>query len=164
MILFLLMIVGACGGSTGGGVKVSRLVIVLKKLYYDVIRMLHPRSVHPIRLEGKRLDDETVNRASVFLLSYLFIIFILSLLVSADGYDFETTLSSVTACMGNIGPGLGMVGPTGNFSHFSGFSKMILSLAMLLGRLEIFPLFLMASPELYRSRHKKRAAGLDALR
>ena len=69
-----------------------------------------------------------------------------------------------TACMGNIGPGLGMVGPTGNFSHFSGFSKMILSLAMLLGRLEIFPLFLMASPELYRSRHKKRAAGLDALR
>ena len=100
----------------------------------------------------------------MFLLSYLFIIFILSLLVSADGYDFETTLSSVTACMGNIGPGLGMVWPTGNFSHFSGFSKMILSLAMLLGRLEIFPLFLMASPELYRSRHKKRAAGLDALR
>ena len=164
MILFLLMIVGACGGSTGGGVKVSRLVIVMKKLYYDVVRMLHPRSVHPIRLEGKRLDDETVNRASVFLLSYLFIIFILSLLVSVDGYDFETTLSSVTACMGNIGPGLGLVGPTGNFSHFSGFSKLILSLAMLLGRLEIFPLFLMASPELYRSRHKKRAAGLDALR
>lgn len=98
--------------------KVSRLVIVLKKLYYDVIRMLHPRSVHPIRLEGKRLDDETVNRASVFLLSYLFIIFILSLLVSADGYDFETTLSSVTACMGNIGPGLAWWGRQGTSAIF----------------------------------------------
>lgn len=163
MILFLLMIIGACGGSTGGGVKVSRLIIVMKKLYYDVVRMLHPRSVHPIRLEGKRIDDETVNRAGVFVLSYLFIIFILSLLVSADGYNFETTLSSVVACMGNIGPGLGKVGPTGNFSHFSAFSKLALSLAMLLGRLEIFPLFLMASPELYRGRHKKRAAGINAL-
>lgn len=163
MILFLLMIIGACGGSTGGGVKVSRLIIVMKKLYYDVVRMLHPRSVHPIRLEGKRIDDETVNRASAFVLSYLFIIFILSLLVSVDGYNFETTLSSVVACMGNIGPGLGKVGPTGNFSHFSAFSKLVLSLAMLLGRLEIFPLFLMASPELYRGRHKKRAAGIHAL-
>lgn len=163
MILFLLMIIGACGGSTGGGVKVSRLIIVMKKLYYDVVRMLHPRSVHPIRLEGKRIDDETVNRASAFVLSYLFIIFILSLLVSVDGYNFETTLSSVVACMGNIGPGLGKVGPTGNFSHFSAFSKLILSLSMLLGRLEIFPLFLMASPELYRGRHKKRAAGIYAL-
>lgn len=163
MILFLLMIIGACGGSTGGGVKVSRLIIVMKKLYYDVVRMLHPRSVHPIRLEGKRIDDETVNRASAFVLSYLFIIFILSLLVSVDGYNFETTLSSVVACMGNIGPGLGKVGPTGNFSHFSAFSKLALSLAMLLGRLEIFPLFLMASPELYRGRHKKRAAGIHAL-
>lgn len=163
MILFLLMIIGACGGSTGGGVKVSRLIIVIKKLYYDVVRMLHPRSVHPIRLEGKRQDDETVNRAGVFLLSYLFIMLIFSLLVSVDGYDFETTLSSVAACMGNIGPGLGMVGPTGNFSHFSMFSKLILSLAMLLGRLEIFPLFLIASPELYRSRHKKRVVGIDAM-
>lgn len=163
MILFLLMIIGACGGSTGGGVKVSRLIIVMKKLYYDVVRMLHPRSVHPIRLEEKRIDDETVNRASAFVLSYLFIIFILSLLVSVDGYNFETTLSSVVACMGNIGPGLGKVGPTGNFSHFSVFSKLVLSLAMLLGRLEIFPLFLMASPELYRGRHKKRAAGIHAL-
>lgn len=163
MILFLLMIIGACGGSTGGGVKVSRLIIVMKKLYYDVVRMLHPRSVHPIRLEEKRMDDETVNRASAFVLSYLFIIFILSLLVSVDGYNFETTLSSVVACMGNIGPGLGKVGPTGNFSHFSAFSKLVLSLAMLLGRLEIFPLFLMASPELYRGRHKKRAAGIHAL-
>lgn len=163
MILFLLMIIGACGGSTGGGVKVSRLIIVMKKLYYDVVRMLHPRSVHPIRLEGKRIDDETVNRASAFVLSYLFIIFILSLLVSVDGYNFETTLSSVVACMGNIGPGLGKVGPTGNFDHFSAFSKLVLSLAMLLGRLEIFPLFLMASPELYRGRHKKRAAGIHAL-
>lgn len=163
MILFLLMIIGACGGSTGGGVKVSRLIIVMKKLYYDVVRMLHPRSVHPIRLEGKRIDDETVNRAGAFVLSYLFIIFILSLLVSADGYNFETTLSSVVACMGNIGPGLGKVGPTGNFGHFSAFSKLILSLAMLLGRLEIFPLFLMASPELYRGRHKKRSIGIHAL-
>lgn len=148
VILFLLMILGACGGSTGGGIKVSRFVILVKGVKNDIVKMIHPRSMRTIRLDGKTVDESVSRQVNLFFISYIFIIFLMTLLVSLDGFDFESTLSSVVACMGNIGPGLGMVGPTGNFSQFSGFSKLLLSMTMLLGRLEIYPLLLAMVPGL----------------
>ena len=151
-ILFLLMILGACGGSTGGGLKISRAIILVKSLGREVVRMVHPRAVGAVRLDGKRVDDQTTRDVGVFFIAYIFIIFIMTLLVSLDGFGFATTFSAVTACMGNIGPGLGAVGPMGNFADFSVASKLLLSLTMLLGRLEIFPLVLFFTPVLYRKR------------
>lgn len=151
-ILLLLMIVGACAGSTGGGMKVSRLIILLKKVRRDVHKLIHPRMVGAIKMDGKTLQQETVDNVGLYFISYMLLLFVLSLIVSLDGFDFTTTFSSVVACMGNIGPGLGMVGPSGNFSGFSNLSKLTLSLAMLFGRLEIFPLLLAMSPSLYRKK------------
>lgn len=151
-ILFLLMIIGASAGSTGGGIKVSRLLIIVKKLRNGVIRLVHPRSVTTITLDGKAVSKETANEVSMFFAAYIFLMGGIVLLVSLDGFDFETTVTSVAACIGNIGPGLGLVGPTGNFEAFSWFSKLLLSFAMLLGRLEIFPLLLSIAPLLYRKK------------
>ena len=150
MILLILMLVGACAGSTGGGLKVSRLIILVKKVKRDINKLIHPRLVGAIKMDGKTMRQDTVDNVSLFFISYMLIIFVISLIVSLDGFDFTTTFSSVVACMGNIGPGLGMVGPSGNFSAFSGASKITLSLAMLFGRLEIFPLLLAMSPSLDR--------------
>lgn len=152
VILFLLMILGACGGSTGGGLKVSRIIILAKSLGREMVRLVHPRAVGTVRLDGKRVDSQTVRDVAVFFIAYMFIIAVMTLLVSLDGFGFATTFSAVTACMGNIGPGLGAVGPMGNFADFSLASKLLLSLTMLLGRLEIFPLVLFFTPVLYERR------------
>ena len=152
VILFFLMMLGASGGSTGGGIKVSRVIILFKTWGRELVRLVHPRAVGAVRLDGKRVDDETCRDVSVFFIAYMGIIAVMTLLVSLDGFDFTTTLSSVTACIGNIGPGLGAVGPTGNFADFSILSKLLLSLTMLLGRLEIFPLLLTLTPVLYRTK------------
>ena len=149
IILFILMFFGACGGSTGGGIKISRVVIVFKRLYSDIVALIHPRAVKIIKFEKKKLNDKTINAIGYFCILYFVIIGIITLLVSIDNFDFETTLTSVVSCMSNIGPGLGLVGPMGNFSMFSGFSKLLLSLAMLLGRLELYPLLLFLSPTFY---------------
>ena len=151
-ILFLLMILGACGGSTGGGLKVSRAIILVKSLGREVVRLVHPRAVSTVRLDGKRVEAQTVRDVGVFFIAYMFIIAVMTLLISLDGFGFATTFSAVTACMGNIGPGLGAVGPMGNFADFSLASKLLLSLTMLLGRLEIFPLVLFFTPVLYEKR------------
>ena len=132
--------------------KVSRLIILLKKVRRDIHKLIHPRMVGAIKMDGKTLQQETVDNVSLYFISYMLLLFVLSLIVSLDGFDFTTTFSSVVACMGNIGPGLGMVGPSGNFSGFSNLSKLTLSLAMLFGRLEIFPLLLAMSPSLYRKK------------
>ena len=150
--LFLLMLIGACGGSTGGGIKVSRLIILVKKCARDMVRLVHPRAVGAVRLNGKRVDDETSHSVGIFFIAYMLILGAATLLVSLDGFDFATTLSTTVSCMGNIGPGLGLVGPAGSFSSFSPPSKLVLSLVMLLGRLEIFPLMLALSPTLYRKK------------
>ena len=151
-ILFLLMILGACGGSTGGGLKVSRAIILVKSLGREVVRLVHPRAVSTVRLDGKRVEAQTVRDVGVFFIAYMFIIAVMTLLISLDGFGFATTFSAVTACMGNIGPGLGAVGPMGNFADFPLASKLLLSLTMLLGRLEIFPLVLFFTPVLYEKR------------
>lgn len=151
-ILFLLMVTGACGGSTGGGLKVSRLIILVKKCGRELIRLVHPRAVGAVRLDGKAVDNQTSHDVGIFFITYMGIIGGMTLLVSLDGFDFTTTISAVAACMGNIGPGLGTVGPSGNFMDFSVLSKLLLSVTMLLGRLEIFPLLLTLTPVIYRKK------------
>ena len=149
-LLFILMFIGACAGSTGGGVKVSRWVIIFKKLRSTITKVLHPRSVKIITLEGKVVDDDVINEVFVFFLLFMLVFFATFILVSLDGFDFESTITAVSACLGNVGPGLGMVGPMGNFSAFSNFSKIVLSFAMLFGRLEIFPMLITLTPKTYR--------------
>lgn len=150
MILLCLMYLGACAGSTGGGLKISRLIILLKGLYAHIIKLVHPRAVRQIRLDGNIVDEKTENGTMLFFVAYVAISFAAMLIISLDGADMETTISSVAACIGNIGPGLGLTGPTGNFAFFSDLSKIVLSFVMLIGRLEIFPILLLIIPSTYR--------------
>ncbi len=145
-ILIILMLVGACGGSTGGGMKCSRIQIVFKSVGREFRRLLHPRSVKVLTLEGKTVPDSTVSSVTQFMMVYVLLIVFGTLIVSFDGLDFSSNLTAVISSVGNIGPGLGVVGSSGNFSCFSGFGKMVLSFCMLAGRLEIFPLLLLFVP------------------
>lgn len=145
-LLLVLMFMGACAGSTAGGLKVSRVIILVKGMRRELHRLLHPRSVRTLKLEGKRLDEQTLSSANSYLTVYVASVVVIFLLLSIDNFDIETNFSATVACFNNIGPGLGVVGPAGNFSEYSVFSKLILTAAMLLGRLEIFPLLLCFSP------------------
>ncbi len=145
-ILFSLMLLGACAGSTGGGFKVSRVIILFKKIGSEMKRLLHPRAVKTITFEGKRLEEQTITGVSVYLAIYIICFVLLFLAVSLDRFDFETNFSAVAACFNNIGPGFGVVGPAGSYADFSIFSKIVLTVSMLLGRLEIFPLIIVAMP------------------
>lgn len=157
MILIILMLFGACGGSTGGGIKISRISIAIKKLFVDLKRKIHPNAVRYVRFEDKKIDDETVNNISNFIILYFILIGLITLIIALDNFNFETTLTSVIACISNIGPGLGLVGPMGNFSMFSNLSKIVLSIAMLLGRLELYPIIILLSPGIYiRNRRIKK--------
>lgn len=145
-ILFSLMLIGACAGSTGGGFKVSRVIILFKKIGSEVKRLMHPRSVKTITFEGKRLEEQTITGVAVYLAIYIICFVLLFLAISLDRFDFETNFSAVAACFNNIGPGFGVVGPMGSYADFSIFSKIVLTISMLLGRLEIFPLIIVAMP------------------
>ena len=149
-MLVVLMLVGACAGSTGGGVKVSRLIILTKSSLCDIKKLVRPRSVYKVRLEGKPLDEQTVQYSQVFFYIYLMIIFISVLLVSLNGFDLTTNLTATMSCISNIGPGLSLVGPNGNFGMFSWFSKLVLIFDMLIGRLEIYPILLLCSLSFWR--------------
>lgn len=139
IILVCLMILGACASSTGGGIKVSRFLVILKSIKRELKLMCHPKAVSIIRLNGKKMGDEVLRKISVYLMAYSALAAGSVLLVSFDNMDFATTFSSVMGTMNNIGPGIGEVGPAGNFSEFSPFSKLVFCLDMLAGRLEIFP-------------------------
>ena len=145
-ILLLLMYVGACAGSTGGGLKVSRVLLLLKTAKQTVRRVLHPRRVQTVRMDGRTVDSEITNNVNAYLAVYCVIVLLSFMLISLDGYSIGTNLSAVTACFNNIGPGFELVGATGNYGHYSDFSKLILTADMLLGRLEIFPLLVLFSP------------------
>ena len=149
-ILVLLMFVGACAGSTGGGIKVGRLIILIKSARREIRRMLHPRAVSAVHLEGKQVDDETLHSANAYLIVYMLLLLLSILLVSLNGMGFESTATSVITCFNNVGPGLGLVGPTGNFAGCSALSKLVLSLDMLLGRLEIFPMLMLVAPGVWK--------------
>ena len=149
IILFILMLFGACGGSTGGGIKISRIVIAIKKIFIDLKRRIHPNAISNINFENKKVDNDIVNGINTYIILYFVLIAIITLIISLDNFDFETTLSSVVACISNIGPAFGLTGPMGNFSIYSDLSKLVLSLAMLLGRLELYPIIVLLSPGIY---------------
>ena len=144
-ILLSIMLVGACASSTGGGIKVSRMLIVLKSIRKEVKRMLQPKSVNVVRINGRKLGEETVHNVYIYLMAYVVLMISSVLIVSIDNFDFATTFSSVIATLNNIGPGVGAVGPTGSFSDFSPLSKIVFCLDMLAGRLEIFPFLMLFS-------------------
>ena len=145
-ILLLLMIVGACAGSTGGGLKVSRAVMLFKTVGREIRHLLHPRSVNSVRFEGKQVDGATLKGVSSYFALYIICILAICLILSLEPFDLETNLSATLACFNNIGPGLAAIGPASNYAAYSPLSKLVLSLAMLLGRLEIYPLLLTLIP------------------
>lgn len=149
-MLFVLMFIGACAGSTAGGVKISRWVIICNEIKNTIRRTIHPRSVNILTFERKPVEDSTVNEILVFFSCYILVFLVSIAVVSLDGFDFETVLGGVATCLGNVGPGFGLVGPMGNFSIFSDFSTIVLTLCMLFGRLEIFPMLITLIPMTYR--------------
>jgi trk system potassium uptake protein TrkH len=150
LLLIILMFVGACAGSTGGGIKVSRIVIMIKSAFNELGRLVHPRAVKKVRLEGKVVEHGVMRSVNTFLITYVMIFFGSALLISLDDFDFATNFSSVAATLNNIGPGLNAVGPTGNFSAFSDLSKYVFCFNMLAGRLELFPLLVLLSPQAWK--------------
>ncbi|OUO81177.1 potassium transporter KefA [Blautia sp. An249] len=142
-ILVMLMFVGACAGSTGGGIKVSRFVILLKTVNKELKQYLHPKSIKKIKMDGKMVEHEVVRSTNVFIISYLLIFSFSILALSPDELDLITNFTAVAATFNNIGPGLELVGPSSNFSGFSDWSTLVLTFDMLAGRLEIFPLLLL---------------------
>ena len=151
-ILLALMFVGACAGSTGGGIKVSRLLIIVKSIRREVRKMLHPNAVTIIKVNGKKIGQDTLKNVNLYLTCYIIIMIVSILLVSIDNFDFATTFSGVLTTMSNVGPGISKVGPVMNFHPFSTVSKLVFCFDMLIGRLEIFPYLLLLSPELWRRR------------
>jgi len=149
-ILVLLMVLGASAGSTGGGIKTARVLIMIKSLRSSMQKMTHPRSVKTIKLDGKPIDENTINGVTVYMIAYSIIFAVSVLIISLDNFDFETTVTAVIATLNNIGPGLGMVGASGNFSQFSVLSKLVLSADMLFGRLELFPVMLLFVPSVWK--------------
>lgn len=140
LILVALMFMGACAGSTAGGMKQIRILVILKAIKRSLHRLLHPRAVRTIKIDGKPIEDEMIMDIGIFFTIYIGLMVVAMFLVSLDNFDFETTFTSVLATTSNIGPGLGVVGPMGSFADFSWFSKLVLSFCMLAGRLEIFPI------------------------
>ncbi len=149
-LLFFVMIIGACGGSTGGGLKVIRLQVLWKAVVNEVKRMIHPQTVTRLKLDGKGLDSEMVNSTLVYLVLLLGLFGVSVVLVGLNGRGMETTASAVISCISNVGPGLGEVGPVMNYGGLSGLSKWVLCADMFLGRLEIYPVLLMFSPKIFR--------------
>lgn len=149
-ILVLLMFCGACAGSTGGGLKVSRVATLLKACRADMHQMMHPRSVSPVRFEGKRVDEAGVRTVSIFAILYVAILFAAILAISVDNYEFSVNFTAALSCISNIGPGLSLVGPIGNFDIFSPFSKIVLTFVMLVGRLEIYPILVLFSKSTWK--------------
>lgn len=149
-ILLLIMVIGACAGSTGGGVKVSRFLILWKSILKQVKGMLHPKSVNVVKVNGKKISNETLQGVYAYFSAYVFVFGISVLLVALDNFDFATTISGVLTTLSNVGPGISRVGPIENFQSFSVLSKIVFSMDMLIGRLEIFPFLMICSPCFWR--------------
>jgi len=144
-ILILLMFVGACAGSTGGGIKCSRILLLFKALQREIRQAVHPRSVHVVKLDGQVTDEHDLQKSHAFFAAYMIILICGVLVISLDNFSFATTATAVISCLSNVGPGLDVVGPMGNFSVLSDLSKLVLSLLMIIGRLEIFPILVLFS-------------------
>lgn len=149
-ILLILMFIGSCAGSTGGGLKVSRVIMLFKIISREINRLLHPRAVNTIHFEGRKVDEGTIDGVSHYFAIYVICFVSAFLLISFESFGIETNFSATAACFNNIGPGFARVGPTLNYAAYSGFSKIVLSFAMLLGRLEIFPIIIAFSPSVWK--------------
>ena len=156
ILLLLLMFMGGCAGSTAGGLKMSRIIIFFKAARQDLNKMLHTHAVTTIRFEGKPLDEKTLQGVHNYFNVYMLLIMLSAVLVSLDGFDLTTTFTAVITCINNVGPGMEMVGPMGNFSQFSDPVKYLLSFDMLAGRLELYPMLAMFAPRLWRRRRTMR--------
>ena len=149
-IIVMLMFCGACAGSTGGGIKTSRVIILFKNVACEIRQMIHPRTVTRVQLDGKRVDTDGLKAVSTFFTSFMLLLITGSFLVSLDGYDMATNFSAVLSSLSNIGPGMSLIGPTGNYNIFSYGSKLVLTVMMLIGRLEIFPILILFSPSTWK--------------
>ena len=145
MLLIILMFIGACAGSTGGGIKCSRVLLLFKCIQREIRQVIHPRSVNVVKLDGRVVEENTLRSVLIFFAAYICIILGASLLVAVDNFSFGATFTAVVSCIGNIGPGLEEVGPMANFALFSGVSKLVLSLCMIVGRLEVLPILVLFS-------------------
>lgn len=160
ILLVLLMFCGACAGSTGGGMKVSRVMILVKSAFTEIAHTIHPKSITTVKLDGKKVNGETVKNVRAYFILEMMIIAVSMIIISFDNFDFEVTTTSVITCMHNIGPGLGAIGPVGNFADFSVLSKLVLIFDMLAGRLEIMPLLVFFSAGIWgRTKQKKDSSG-----
>ncbi|MBQ7386240.1 MAG: TrkH family potassium uptake protein [Ruminococcus sp.] len=151
-ILLMLMFVGGCAGSTAGGLKNARVVMLIKTVHRELKKLLHPRSVRAVSMESKRVDEQTLSGVTSYFAIYVMCVMGIFILLSIEPFGIETNLSATVACFNNVGPGFGAVGPIGSYADYSIFSKLLLSLAMLLGRLEIFPLILGLNPLVWKRR------------
>ena len=151
-VLLLLMFIGACAGSTGGGIKVSRFVILCKSIRQEIRKILHPNAVTVVKINGKKVGADTMRGINVYFAAYIFILALSVLIVSIDNFDFATSFSGVLTTINNVGPGISKVGPVENFHMFSPLSKIVFSFDMLVGSLEIIPYLLILSPDLWRKR------------
>lgn len=149
-IIMILMLAGAMAGSTAGGIKTIRLVIMLKAIRRGIDKILHPKRIQSVKIDGKVVDEETISGVLLFIGAYSVIYLIALFIVSFDGFDLVTNITSVLTAISNVGPGLEMVGPIGNFSKFSNLSKIVLSFCMLAGRLEIYPMLIMFSKSIWK--------------
>jgi trk system potassium uptake protein TrkH len=150
IVLFLLMFVGGCAGSTGGGMKCMRILILVKSGYRELLRLIHPHAVFPLKMESKSIPPDVVNAIWGFFVLYLGVFVSASLVMAALGLDLVTAFVSVAACIGNIGPGLGTVGPTDNYAHIPTMGKWLLSLCMMVGRLEVYTLIVLLVPAFWK--------------
>lgn len=150
IILVLLMIIGACAGSTGGGIKVVRLVVLVKSALHSLRKNASPRSVISVKADGQRVSNEALTAILLYFVVYMLFAGVSILIVSLDNMDFATIVTSVIATLNNIGPGLGAIGPTGNFADFSVLSKIMLSVCMLVGRLELYPILVLFLPYMWK--------------
>ena len=155
-ILVLLMFIGASAGSTGGGIKVSRIILLAKRARQEVRHYFHPNRVTKIHLDGKVVENEVIKATSAYLITYVFLFAASVLLVSVNSPDFATAFTSVAATINNIGPGLASVGPTDNFGFFNAFTKIVLIFDMLVGRLELFPMLILFNPHVWLSKGRKK--------
>ena len=152
VVLLTVMFIGACAGSTGGGIKVCRFVILCKSIRQEIRKILHPNVVTMVKINGKKVNNDTMKGINTFFAAYIFILVISVLIVSIDNFDFATSFSGVLTTINNVGPGISKVGPVENFHMFSPLSKLVFCFDMLVGRLEIFPYLLLLSPDLWRRR------------